>query len=31
VRAYTANHAYLQRKFAGAKVAPGFQRFIDTM
>lgn len=31
VRAYTANHAYLQRKFAGARVAPGFQRFIDAM
>jgi O-antigen biosynthesis protein len=31
VRAYTANHAYLQQKHAGARVTPGFQRFLDAM
>ena len=31
VRAFTANHAYLRKKHAGASVTPGFQRFIDAM
>jgi len=31
VQAYTANHAYLRKKHAGATVTPGFQRFLDAM
>ena len=31
VRAYTANHAYLKKKHAGATATPGFQRFLDDM